>query len=43
MIKFSVECTFCGAEFHIVCDEEQGEIRYCPFCGEEIIQELNFD
>lgn len=43
MIEFSVECASCNAEFHIACDEDQGSIDYCPFCGEEIIEELDFE
>jgi predicted RNA-binding Zn-ribbon protein involved in translation (DUF1610 family) len=41
--EFEVECASCGIEFHIVFDDDEAEPRYCPYCGNEIIEELNFE
>jgi hypothetical protein len=30
-------------EFNVAFTEEEAELRYCPFCGEEIIEELDFE
>jgi len=37
------ECTACGVEFSVRFEEPSLEVRYCPLCGEEQIEELDFD
>ena len=38
-----MECLRCETEFEITYDDSEIEINYCPFCGETIIHELEFD
>jgi len=33
----------CETEFELAYDEEETEINYCPFCGESIVYELEFE
>ena len=38
-------CQYCGYECTVVCDDEfdSVKIEYCPACGEQFDQELDFD
>lgn len=36
------ECTACGVHFSVEFEEE-ADVRFCPSCGEEQIEELEFD
>lgn len=37
--KETIECPECDTIFTVTCDESDF-ISYCPFCGEEISEEL---
>jgi len=37
-----IECTACGIEFAVEYEEDSLEVRFCPSCGEEQIEELDF-
>ena len=43
MIEYNVTCGSCEMEFNVIYTEEDAEVRYCSFCGEEIIEELDFE
>ena len=43
MNEFNVTCSSCDMEYNVAYLEEDADLRYCPFCGEEMIEELNFD
>lgn len=36
-------CHGCGFSFYIEYDEDIAEIRYCPACGDELFEELDFE
>lgn len=36
-------CGSCEEEFKVLTDSSDEKISYCPFCGEEIIPELEED
>jgi len=35
------ECFSCSAKFKVNFEEEEMEVRYCAYCGEELIEELD--
>lgn len=41
--EFNVVCGACDVEFNIAYNEDEGELQYCPFCGDELIEELDFE
>ena len=41
--QYAVVCNSCDADFVINFLDEDNEIRYCPFCGIELIEELDFN
>lgn len=36
-----IDCFSCGAKFKTTFDEDEMDVRYCPHCGEELIEELD--
>jgi len=36
-----IDCFSCGAKFKASFEEEEMDVRYCPHCGEELIEELD--
>jgi predicted RNA-binding Zn-ribbon protein involved in translation (DUF1610 family) len=38
-----ISCNSCSGEFYIEYSNEDFELIYCPFCGNELIEELDFD
>lgn len=43
MNEYNVTCSSCEMEFNVAIMDEDAEIRYCVHCGEELIEELNFE
>jgi len=43
MNEYNVVCSSCDMEFNVAFVEEDAEVRYCSFCGEELIEELDFN
>lgn len=37
------ECISCESQFETYHSEEDAVVRYCVFCGEQLINELDFD
>jgi hypothetical protein len=37
-----MECNSCGEEFRVITDSEV-TVEYCPFCGDDIVQEDDED
>ena len=45
MTRKIIFCSFCDAEFKINhnMDEEYYQVKFCPFCGEELDEEYEDD
>lgn len=41
--EYKIECGSCEMEFEVAFVEEEAQVRYCVFCGEELLEELNFN
>lgn len=34
------ECVVCGAQFEIKLEDDDFEVRFCPCCGNEMMEDL---
>lgn len=37
-----IECNGCGEEFRVITDSG-AHVEYCPFCGDDLIEEEQLD
>ena len=43
MNETTVDCQACEVHYTLAFDDEEADVRFCPFCGTEILEELNFN
>lgn len=41
MIREEDICDYCDSEFTVEFEDENAEVVFCPFCGEELFNEEN--
>lgn len=38
-LRHEDQCLFCDTEFTVTTEDEDDEVVFCPFCGEELYEE----
>jgi predicted nucleic acid-binding Zn-ribbon protein len=38
-LRHEDQCVFCDTEFTVTTEDEDDEVVFCPFCGEELYED----